>query len=49
MSWSVNIGSIAGTALRIHVTFVLFLLWICVPGLVTGDLNDASNSLVSRG
>src|SRR5262245_53109355 len=28
MSWSVNIGSIAGTAVRIHITFLLFLVWI---------------------
>jgi Zn-dependent protease/CBS domain-containing protein len=28
MSWSINIGRIAGTAVRIHVTFVLFLGWI---------------------
>jgi Zn-dependent protease/CBS domain-containing protein len=45
MSWSVNIGSIAGTAIRIHVTFLLFLAFIFVAGLVT-SLNDAVNSLV---
>ena len=28
MSWSLNIGSVAGTAIRIHVTFLLFLAWI---------------------
>src|ERR1700704_4276065 len=28
MSWSINIGRIAGTAVRIHVTFILFLGWI---------------------
>jgi hypothetical protein len=28
MRWSINIGSIAGTAVRIHVTFLLFLGWI---------------------
>jgi len=26
MGWSVNIGRIAGTAIRIHVTFLLFLV-----------------------
>jgi stage IV sporulation protein FB len=30
MSWSVNIGKIAGTAIRIHVTFLVFLIWIGV-------------------
>lgn len=28
MGWSLTIGKIAGTAVRIHVTFLLFLLWI---------------------
>ncbi len=28
MGWSVKIGAIAGTAVRIHVTFLLFLAWI---------------------
>src|SRR5258707_15080349 len=46
MSWSVNIGSIAGTAIRIHVTCLLFLVWIFVAGLATGGLNDAVSSLV---
>jgi stage IV sporulation protein FB len=46
MSWSVNIGSIAGTAIRIHITFLLFLVWIFLAGLATGSVNDAVNSLV---
>ena len=25
MSWSLNIGTIAGTAVRVHITFLLFL------------------------
>jgi Zn-dependent protease len=28
MPWSLTIGSIAGTAVRIHATFLLFLVWI---------------------
>ncbi len=28
MRWSLNVGSIAGTAIRIHVTFLLFLVWL---------------------
>ena len=28
MRWSLNIGTIAGTAVRVHVTFLLFLGWI---------------------
>src|SRR5260370_35472011 len=46
MSWSVNIGSIAGTAIRIHGTFLLFLVWIFVAGLPTGGSNDWVGSLV---
>src|SRR5712671_7087152 len=46
MSWSINIGSIAGTAIRIHVTFLLFLVWIFVAGLATGGVNDAFTSLI---
>src|ERR1700758_4738615 len=36
MSWSVNIGSIAGTAIRIHITFLLFLIWIFAAGWASG-------------
>ena len=36
MSWSINIGTIAGTAVRIHVTFLLFLGWIFVASYVGG-------------
>ena len=28
MPWSLTLGSVAGTAIRIHVTFLLFLVWI---------------------
>ena len=28
MGWSVKLGSIAGTAIRLHITFLLFLGWI---------------------
>lgn len=28
MGWSLKIGSVAGTAVRMHVTFLLFLAWI---------------------
>ncbi|HEU5273324.1 MAG TPA: site-2 protease family protein [Xanthobacteraceae bacterium] len=36
MSWSLNIGSIAGTAIRIHFTFLLFLVWIFVANWASG-------------
>ena len=49
MSWSVNIGSIAGTAIRIHVTFLLFLIWIFAAGWASGGAEDALNSLDLHG
>jgi Zn-dependent protease/CBS domain-containing protein len=45
MSWSVNIGSIAGTAVRIHITFLLFLIWIFAAGWASGGPEDALYSL----
>ena len=36
MSWSLNIGTIAGTAVRVHVTFLLFLGWIFAASWVVG-------------
>lgn len=45
MGWSVNIGSIAGTAVRIHITFILFLVWIFVASWVQGGPEAAWNGL----
>ena len=41
MGWSVNIGTIAGTAVRIHVTFLLFLVWIFVASYMSGGAQAA--------
>src|SRR6202163_3087720 len=46
MSWSVKIGSIAGTAVRIHITFILFLAWIFGASYVSGGPNAAWSSLL---
>jgi stage IV sporulation protein FB len=46
MGWSVNIGSIAGTAIRIHVTFVLFLAWIFIASWVSGGPQAAWTGLM---
>jgi stage IV sporulation protein FB len=46
MPWSVNLGSIAGTAVRIHVTFLLFLAWIFVASYVTGGAQAAWDGLI---
>jgi Zn-dependent protease/CBS domain-containing protein len=41
MGWSVNIGTIAGTAVRIHVTFLLFLVWIFAASYLSGGAEAA--------
>jgi stage IV sporulation protein FB len=35
MPWSLHIGSIAGTAIRVHITFLLFLVWLFVASWVS--------------
>jgi Zn-dependent protease/CBS domain-containing protein len=45
MGWSFNIGSIAGTAIRLHVTFLLFLIWIFFASYVSGGPSAAWESL----
>ena len=46
MSWSLDIGSIAGTAVRVHITFLLFLGWIFVAGWTSDGPQAAWQSLV---
>ncbi|MBM3527828.1 MAG: site-2 protease family protein [Alphaproteobacteria bacterium] len=41
MGWSIAIGSIAGTTIRLHVTFVLFLAWIFFASYVSGGVDAA--------
>src|SRR5260370_11797287 len=45
MSWSLNLGTIAGTAVRIHVTFLLFLGWIFTASWVAGGPQAAWQGL----
>jgi stage IV sporulation protein FB len=45
MSWSLNIGAIAGTQLRLHVTFILFLGWIFIANWASGGPDQAWYSL----
>lgn len=45
MVWSVNIGRIAGTAVRIHLTFVLFLVWIFAANWYSGGPQAAWSGL----
>ena len=46
MSWSINIGRIAGTAVRIHLTFLLFLGWIFLASWYSGGPQAAWSGLL---
>ena len=46
MLWSINIGTIAGTAVRIHITFLLFLVWIWAASYVSGGAEAAWGGLL---
>jgi Zn-dependent protease/CBS domain-containing protein len=41
MTWSVPIGTIGGTVIRIHVTFFLLLLWIAITYYIQGGTQAA--------
>lgn len=45
MSWSLNIGRVAGTVVRIHITFVIFLAWIFAANYAAGGLPSAWSSV----
>jgi stage IV sporulation protein FB len=45
MSWSLNIGRVAGTVVRIHLTFLLFLAWIFAASYANGGAATAWDSL----
>src|SRR6201997_1406357 len=46
MGWSLTIGSVAGTAIRIHVTFLLFLAWIFGVNYFSGGSQAAWSGLL---
>ncbi len=46
MGWSLNIGWVAGTAVRIHVTFLLFLAWIFGVSYISGGPQAAWSGLL---
>ncbi len=46
MSWSLNIGKIAGTVIRIHLTFLLFLAWIFAASYAVSGAATAWNTLL---
>lgn len=45
MGWSLTIGSLAGTAIRLHFTFVLFLVWIGLTRYLAHGPAAAADSL----
>ena len=46
MPWSITIGSIAGTAVRVHATFLLFLAWIGLSAFSRGGGDAAKQNLI---
>jgi Zn-dependent protease/CBS domain-containing protein len=46
MRWSLTIGRFGGTAVKIHVTFLLLLAWIGFSGWQQGGVTAARDSLV---
>ncbi|HZQ14962.1 MAG TPA: site-2 protease family protein [Pseudolabrys sp.] len=45
MSWSLNIGRVAGTVVRVHLTFLLFLAWIFAASYAASGAAAAWNAL----
>ena len=45
MGWSLTIGRIAGTDIRLHFTFLLFLVWIGVADYLRGGAAAALDSI----
>jgi Zn-dependent protease/CBS domain-containing protein len=46
MSWSLNIGKVGGTVVRIHLTFLLFLAWIFAASYASAGAATAWNTLL---
>lgn len=46
MGWSINIGRVAGTTVRIHLTFILLLAWIWLSSYLASGLNEAWRTLI---
>ena len=46
MSWSLNIGKVAGTIVRVHITFLLFLAWIFAASYASNGAASAWNSVL---
>ncbi len=46
MSWSIPVGTVKGTVIRIHLTFFLFLLWIGFAHYAQGGRDAATQGVV---
>jgi Zn-dependent protease/CBS domain-containing protein len=46
MSWSLNIGKVAGTVVRVHLTFLIFLAWIFAASYASNGADAAWNTLI---
>ncbi|WP_207461360.1 site-2 protease family protein [Azospirillum sp. SYSU D00513] len=46
MNWSIPIGTVKGTVIRIHITFLLFLLWIGIAHHAQGGAEAALEGVV---
>lgn len=46
MGWSITIGRIAGTAIRLHFTFLLFLAWIGIADYLAAGPSAAAVSVI---
>src|SRR3954469_21284830 len=46
MGWSLPIGVVKGTVIRVHITFLLFLAWIGVAAFARGGQDAALQSVV---
>jgi Zn-dependent protease/CBS domain-containing protein len=46
MAWSLSVGRIAGTEIRIHFTFLLFLIWIFAANYAAGGQAAAWSSTI---
>ncbi|MBL0408238.1 site-2 protease family protein, partial [Microvirga aerilata] len=46
MGWSIPIGSVKGTIIRVHFTFLLFLVWIAVTHYAQGGRDAALQGVI---
>jgi Zn-dependent protease len=46
MPWSLYIGKVGGTEIRIHVTFLLFLAWLWAASYMSGGADAAWSGLI---